>query len=87
MIQITLTNDDIVDLFVVAIDNNQPNTPTVFPNQRLNKGVTSAPFNVQDDSNGKFSITWNATDAGDATRTKAQTASGNAGDSVPVTCS
>jgi hypothetical protein len=35
MIQITLHNADTVDPIVSAIDNNQPGTPTIFPNQRL----------------------------------------------------
>jgi hypothetical protein len=86
IIQITIHNDDIVDLFVVATDNQQPNTPTIF-NQRLNKGNLSPPLDVQEDGNGNFSITTTATDAGDATRTKTQVQTGSAGDQVNVTCS
>jgi hypothetical protein len=87
MIPITLHNDDVVDLFVSAVDNNQPGTPVVFPNQRLNQGMSSAAFNVQEDGNGNFSITTTATDVNDATRTKTQQHSGSSGDSVPVECS
>lgn len=87
MIQITLNNADTVDLFVSAVDNNQPGTPTVFPIQRLNQGQSSVPFGVQEDGNGRFSITTTATDVNDATRTKAAQATGGAGDSVDVRCS
>jgi hypothetical protein len=85
MISITTHNNDVVDLFVLAVDN-QPNTPTFF-NQRLNQGASSPPLGVQEDGNGKFSITTTATDAGDPTRTKLQTQTGSAGDQVDVTCS
>jgi hypothetical protein len=84
MIQITLHNADNVDLFTSAIDNNQPGSPTVFPNQRLNQGQTSPPFNVQEGGNGQFSITWTATDVDDPTRTQSKPATGGAGDPVDV---
>jgi hypothetical protein len=48
MINITLHNADAVDIFVSAVDNNQPGMPVVFPNQRLNEGSTSAQFSVQE---------------------------------------
>jgi hypothetical protein len=87
MISITLHNADTVDLFVSVIDNNQPGTPTVFPNQRLNQGQSSNPFSVQEDGQGNFSITTTVTDANDATRTKTEVKTGTAGDSVDVTSS
>jgi hypothetical protein len=87
MVQITLHNADTVDLFVSAIDNQQPGSPTVFPNQRINQGQSSAPFSVQEDGQGNFSITSTATDANDQTRTKTEVKTGSAGDQVDVTCS
>lgn len=87
MIQITLHNADTVDLFVSAVDNNQPGSPIVFPNQRLNRGQSSPPFNVQEDGNGQFSITWTATDVNDPTRTQTKPKSGVTGDQVDVECS
>jgi hypothetical protein len=87
MISITLHNADTVDLFVSAIDNNQPGLPTVFPNQRLNQGQTSNQFSVQEDGQGNFSITTTATDVNDATRTKTEVKTGTAGDSPDVTSS
>jgi len=87
MINITLHNADTVDLFVSAVDNNQPGTPIVFPNQRLNQGATSAVFSVQEDSSGNFSITATAVDVNDPTRTNTQQHSGSSGDSVDVRCS
>ena len=83
MIQITLTNDDTVDLFVVAVDKNQPNAPTVY-NQRLNAAATSGVVSVQEDGGGKFLITVTATDTNDPTRTSVKDHTGGAGDSVPV---
>jgi hypothetical protein len=68
MIQITHHSDDTLDLFVVAVDDQHPWDLTVF-NQRLNQGA-SAPVSVQEDGNGKFSITTTATDANDPTRSK-----------------
>ena len=87
MIQITLHNADNVDLFVSAVDNNQPGSPVVFPNQRLNQGQSSPPLNVQEDGNGQFSITWTATDVNDPTRTQSKPKAGGAGDEVDVECS
>jgi hypothetical protein len=87
MISITLHNADNVDLFVAAIDNNQPGTPVVFPNQRLNQGQVSSPFSVQEDGQGNFAIKTTATDAGDATKTKTDVKTGTAGDQVNVASS
>jgi hypothetical protein len=87
MINITLHDGDTVDVFVSAVDNNQPGTPVVFPNQRLNQGSTSAQFSVQEDGSGNFSITTTAVDVNDPTRTNTQQHSGSAGDSVDVRCS
>ena len=83
MIQITLHNRDVVDLFVLSIDNQQPGSPTVF-DQRLNHGLASAPFGVQEDGNGNFSITTTSTDANDPTRTRTQNNTGSSGDQVDV---
>lgn len=87
MILITMHNADTVDLFVSAVDNNQPGSPTVFPNQRLNQGQSSPPFSVQEDGNGQFSITWTATDVSDPARTQSKPKTGGAGDQVDAECS
>jgi hypothetical protein len=85
MINITIHNEDIHDAFVSAVDNQQPGTPSVF-NQRLNHDQTSGQISVQEDGNGKFSITTTATDAGDPNRTKTEAQTGGAGDIVNVKC-
>ncbi len=85
MINITIHNEDIHDAFVSAVDNQQPGNPTVF-NQRLNHDQTSGPISVQEDGNGKFSITTTATDAGDPSRTKTEAKTGGSGDIVNVKC-
>jgi hypothetical protein len=87
MVQITLYNNDTVDLFVSAIDNNQPSSPIVFPNQRLNQGQTSSLVSVQEDGNGNASISWTATDVNDPTRTQTKPWSGGPPGPVPVECS
>jgi len=86
MINITIHNNDVDDAFVTAIDNNQLNTPQVF-NQRLNHDQTSGLVSVQEDGNGKFSITTTAIDATDSTRSKTEVKTGSGGDQVNVTCS
>lgn len=86
MIKITLKNDDDVDLYVSVVDNQQPNTPAVF-NQRLNEGMPSVPFDVQEDVNGNFLITTTATDVNDSARTKTVQQTGGAGASVSIECS
>ena len=87
MISITVHNADIVDLFVLVVDNNQPGTPTVF-NQRLNRDASSAPFSVQEDGNGKCFITWTAIDTGDPTHTRTTSVNDkSAGDQVDVAAS
>jgi hypothetical protein len=83
MIPITLNNDDTVDLFIAAIDKNQPGTPVVF-NKRLNSRAVSEVINVQEDGNGRFLINTTATDANDPTRTSTKDHTGSSGDSVPV---
>jgi hypothetical protein len=87
MINIKLHNADTVDMFVSAVDNNQPGAPVVFPNQRLNENSTSAQFSVQEDGSGNFSITTTAVDVNDPTRTKTEPHSGSSGDTVDVRCS
>jgi len=86
MINITIHNDDMNDAFVAAVDNQQPNSPTVF-NKRLNHNETSGPISVQEDGNGKFSITTTAVDATGTGRSKTENKTGTAGDQVNVTCS
>jgi hypothetical protein len=84
MINISLHNADSVDLFASAVDNNQPGSPTVFPNQRLNSGATSAVFAVQEDGSGSFSITTTVADVNDPSKTTVEQHSGSSGDSVDV---
>lgn len=87
MISITVHNADIVDLFVLVVDNNQPGAPTVF-NQRVNQDASSAPFSVQEDGNGKCFITWTATDVSDPGHTRtAMEKDKSAGDQVDVAAS
>jgi hypothetical protein len=71
--KVQLHNADIDDLFVTVEDLNTQNHNTVF-NDRLNKGDTKD-IDIQEDGNGRGSVTWNATRVDDPQKTASRTES------------
>jgi hypothetical protein len=83
MINITITNNDTIDLFVIANDKGAPGSPVVY-NSRLNAHATSGLVSVQEDGNGNFLISTTVTDPNDATHIDTKDHTGSSGDDISV---
>jgi hypothetical protein len=58
-INLTVTNDGIVDIYVTVYDTSAKPRTTVLSHQRIN-GFTSAPIAVSVDAAGRGNISWTA---------------------------
>ena len=84
MIPINIVNDDSGDLFVTVTDNNTRPPAAVLSNRRINEN-DSVPVQVQEDGNDRGNISWTATRADDPDRTRTDSETPPANDSVRVT--
>lgn len=76
------------DLFVQVYDLNLQGGPQAL-NARVNVGMSSAPFQIQEDGNGAGQITWTVTAADDPNRTGSSSSpiTPSDGGQVPVSSS
>jgi hypothetical protein len=58
-INLTVTNDGIVDIYVTVYDTSAKPKATVLSHQRIN-GFTSVPISVSVDAGGQGNISWTA---------------------------
>ena len=65
-INLTVTNDGIIDIYVTVYDTSAKPRATVLSHQRIN-GFTSAPISVSVDATGRGNVSWTAVgvDTGD----------------------
>ena len=83
MINISIANDDSVDLFVSVTDENT-SPPYTLPTFRVNADQSS-PIQVQEDGNGNYLIDTVSTDVNDSSRTQSVLGrTGSPGDPVSV---
>jgi hypothetical protein len=84
MINITIQNDDVRDLFVTVIDLNQAVNQVIINGMRFNKGQGSQ-IAIQDDSDGLGHIRWQTNKADEPLTVRTEEASSlRDGDVVPV---
>lgn len=58
-INLTVTNDGIVDIYVTVFDTSAKPKATVLSHQRIN-GFTSVPISVNADASGRGNVSWTA---------------------------
>jgi hypothetical protein len=58
-INLTVTNDGIVDIYVTVYDTSAKPKSTVLSHQRIN-GFTSVPISVSADGSGRGNVSWTA---------------------------
>ena len=58
-INLTVTNDGIVDVYVTVYDTSVAPRATVLSHQRIN-GFTSVPISVSADAGGRANVAWSA---------------------------
>ena len=58
-INLTVTNDGIVDIYVTVYDTSTTPRAIVLSHQRVN-GFTSVPFSVSVDASGRGNVSWTA---------------------------
>ncbi len=66
-INLSITNDGTVDIFVTIYDMSATPQATVVNHQRIN-GFTTIPISVNSDATGKASISWTAISVDDGER-------------------
>jgi hypothetical protein len=84
MITVNVDNEDQGDLFVSITDRNQPASPLVLNQVRINQAESRA-VEIQEDGHGSGKITWAAQRVDHPGRTVHRTVTVSSGDTVEVT--